>query len=160
MRFKKIIRFISILLALVMLIGTFTACAGETPGVQDKPDETDEEISVTTSPDSTEPPETTTNSETNTNDEDTDMINAKNAYLQYIAGNTGTDSEYMVYETDGSFVALKSGEPMGVYASPELALKAMLGEDADTTKLIAADNDKLFVYREIKLSLFFWQTCI
>lgn len=73
---------------------------------------------------------------------------AKNAYLRYITQNTDANAEFMVYEADGGFVAIQKGEPVGVYASPELALKGMLGVDADTSKLTAVDNSKLYVYRK------------
>lgn len=71
---------------------------------------------------------------------------AKNAYTQYrIASLNENDSAlYCVYDAgNGRFVALDNGNPVGIYASLEAALHAMVA-DADPGKLVA--KGQLFVY--------------
>jgi lysophospholipase L1-like esterase len=53
------------------------------------------------------------------------MQAAKNAYTEYIIEQNGTAAEYMIYDADGRFVALHNGAAVGVYASKEVALKAL-----------------------------------
>ena len=157
MSIKRFKRFVSIFLALVMIVGTLTSCglgeqgirgeAGET-GLDGKEDSSTESVDI--DEETKLPPAETP--ETDTEDDDIYMMqNAKTVYLEYIAENADADSEFMVYESDGSFVAIHNGEPVGVYASLELALKDMVGEEADTTKLTATDNRQLFIYGDMKV---------
>ena len=143
MSIKMFKRFITFFLALVMIVGTLTSCGLGEQGIQEETGLDGKEDSSTASveiAEETELPSVET-PETDAGDDDIYMMqNAKTVYLEYIAENADADSEFMVYESDGSFVAIHSGEPVGVYASLELALKDMVGEEADTTKLTATDN--------------------
>lgn len=71
---------------------------------------------------------------------------AKNAYKQYLteAVYKPNMARYTVYDAgDGRFVAMDDGNPMGIYASLEQALKALV-KDGDPDKLVA--NGKLYLY--------------
>lgn len=64
---------------------------------------------------------------------------AKDALIQYLLNYEGNnaDAEYMIYESDGRFVALHNGNVIGVYKSKEDALKAML----DDTNTVENESD-------------------
>ncbi len=74
------------------------------------------------------------------------MQEAKTAYTEYVIEYAGTGEmpEYMVYDADGRFVALKNGAPVGVYDSKEEALAAMVSDP--TEELVDSGDGKLFVY--------------
>lgn len=59
------------------------------------------------------------------------METANSAYAEYLGEKEG--AEYMLYETDGRFVAFQSGEPVGVYDSKEAAIGALLDDPATET---------------------------
>ena len=126
--FKRFITF----LALVMIVGTLTSCGLGEQGIQEETGLDGKEDSSTASveiAEETELPSVET-PETDAGDDDIYMMqNAKTVYLEYIAENADAGSEFMVYESDGGFVAIHNGEPVGVYASLELALKDMVGEE-------------------------------
>ena len=46
---------------------------------------------------------------------------AKNAYTEYLIERNGIAAEFMVYESDGRFVAIKNGAAVGVCDSAEAA---------------------------------------
>ena len=154
MSIKMFKRLITIFLAFLMIVGTLTSCGLGEQGIQEETGLDGKEDSSTASveiAEETELPSVET-PETDAGDDDIYMMqNAKTVYLEYIAENADADSEFMVYESDGSFVAIHSGEPVGVYTSLELALKDMVGEEADTTKLTATDNRQLFIYGDVKI---------
>ena len=79
---------------------------------------------------------------------------AKNAYIAYVGENFGNGeiAEYMVYNTDGSFVALHNGTVIGVYADQATALVAMgLDPDGGLDNLM---DGKLWAYNGILPSFF------
>lgn len=71
---------------------------------------------------------------------------ANNAYTNYLIENNDTMVEYMLYDADGRWVALHNGVAVGVYENKEDALKEMIGDNADPSKLIV--NGMLLVYSE------------
>ena len=73
------------------------------------------------------------------------MQEAKNAYTDYLIENDGVAVEYMLYDADGRWVALKDGTPMAVYESKEDALKAF---DLTENKFTNNGDEKLWVYDE------------
>lgn len=75
------------------------------------------------------------------------MQKAENAYTEYVEELTDESKipEYMVYELNGRFIALRNGSAVGVYDSREDAVKAMI-DDPDMSKLISTDYSNMLAY--------------
>lgn len=70
---------------------------------------------------------------------------AKNAYTNYIIENNGMSAEYMLYNANGRWVALRNGAAVGVYENKEEALKAL---DLTENKFTNNGDENLWVYDE------------
>ena len=82
-------------------------------------------------------------------DDSSALQEARNAYTQYLIESvTENDiAPYCVYDAgNGRFVAIDNGNPVGIYASLEAAVQAMVA-DADPGKLVV--NGQLFIYNAV-----------
>jgi len=98
----KILRAISLGITLVMLLLTFAACGSKN-----------------------------NESPSDKQQEDTAQELAMRAYNEYIKDDMADPdmAEFMIYNAAQSVVALKNGEPIGVYSSRVAAMKALVGEE-------------------------------
>lgn len=80
------------------------------------------------------------------------MQEARNAYTEYVSKNAAADSEYLIHEADGRYVALHSGGAVGVYESKREAIWA-LGAIFESNASAAPNGEKLKICYTVKESL-------